>query len=352
MMQMSALDPLFDMLMATVGVLVALSIVFAALTVRLRVLNDRKSERWTRLEATWEPLILEALTAPDSAEQLHEAVSEGDRILFLAFLLRYHRRVEGEEREVISELARPYLPLLLPKLSDRSAETRGRALQTLAELGLPEYLGSLLHALGDDSLVVEMIAARSICRRGVVQGFPEVLARLSHFSLWSRQFLASMLVMIGPDAAPLLGEVVRDRARTVRDRAVCLDALRALHDLSAVQLASGILSDESDTELFASALRCMEDLGFESHAPLVRPHVHAVDQVVRAAAVSALGALGSDEDRTLLLACMEDESSWVALEAARGLSALGGRNALLQIAAGDDDEATLARQVLAEAEPR
>ncbi len=351
-MQLSAFDPVFDLLMATVGVLVALSIVFAAMTVRLRVLNDRKSERWTRLESAWEPLILDALTAPDSAQELHEAVAEGDRILFLSFLLRYHRRVDGEEREVISDLARPYLPLLLPKLSDRSAETRGRAVQTLAELGLPEYFDALMHALDDDSLVVEMIAARSICRRGVVEGLPEVLARLTHFSLWSRQFLTSMLVMSGPDAAPLLGEVVRDRARTVRERVVCLDALRELNDLSAIELASWILSDEGDAELFSSALRCMEALGFESHAPLVRPHVQAVDAVVRAAAVSALGALGSEVDRSLLLACMEDESSWVALGAARGLSALGGRDALVRIAAGDDNGATLARQVLAEAASR
>ncbi len=345
---MGRLDQAFLAVVAAIAVLVVLSIVFAGLTVRLRIRNDRKAEKWAHLEAEWEPLMLDVLAGEASARVLQAAVRPEDRLPFLTFLLRYHRRVSGDEREILRRLAERHLPLLRPKVHSRSAETRSRAVQTLAELGLPEHLDVVIEALDDESPIVQLIAARAIFRKRVVLGYEAVLDRLSAFSLWSRQFLSSMLVTGGPEGAPLLGEVVRDRSRALRDRTVALYALKDLHDLSTVDLAAEILATESERELVTAALRAVEELGWDKHAPLVRRQAGSSDEVIRAAALGALGSVGDESDFRLLAARIEDDSAWVALEAARGLRELGARDVLSQIAAGDDGEAILARQVLLE----
>ena len=336
------------MLAVAAGVLLVASFAFAVLALALRAGNDARSRRTARLAGRWEPALLEVLAGAAPPEAIHERVHRGDATLFLSFLLGYARRLRGEEQALVRAMARPYLPAVVPMTRRGTIESRGNAVLVLARMGLPRYAGVVASALDDESPVVAMIAARSLVRPGHEEHFPRVLAHLPRFAHWSRSLLSGMLAAGGALVAPLLREVLEDRGRDPLVRAVASDALRELNDLPSVEVAERILPRESDREIVTGCLRILKQLGHERHLPLVRGLVASLDPVVRAAAVSTLGAIGGKAEIPVLQARLDDTSFWVSLEAARGLLALGDYATLHRLAASRGPWSTLARQVLSE----
>lgn len=340
----------FLLLAAAVALLSAVSFAFAVIALILRFRNDRSAERLTRLAERWEPAMLEVLAGTSTPEALMERVDERDTGDFLDFLSGYARRLRGQERRMVRELAQPYLPELVGELGAGSAERRGIAVKALATMGMPEYADTVARALDDPSPVVAMLAARGLFRPGQEEHFAHVLRRLNRFSVWSRSYLASMLAGGGPATAPMLREILEDEEADSVIRAVATDALRSLNDLGAVDIAARLVrdQDDEDRELVAGCLRLLHHLGHREHLELVMPFVTASDPVVRAAAVAAVGALGGKDDVPILQSLLDDEAYWVSLQAARGLMAMGEVALLQRLAAGVGPWSVLARQVLAE----
>lgn len=336
------------MLAIAAGILLATSSSFAVFAIGLRFANDSRTRRWNRLNGRWEPAMLEVLGGAAEPEAVFDRVDDKDGVHFLTFLLRYARLLRGDEQEMLSAVAAPYLPLVLPRVRRGSSESRGNAVLMLARMGMPEYADVVAEALNDKSPIVSMIAARSLFRPGHEKYFPAVLEHLPRFTAWSRSFLAGMLAAGGWQAAPLLREIMRDKSEPPLVRAVACDALRELNDLDAVPLAVELLADETDRELVAGSLRIIKQLGHSEHVPVARALVSAEDPVIRATAVAALGSLGGAAEIPLLHDKLDDPSFWVSLEAARGLLALGERDALETIAESDGQWSTLASQVLSE----
>jgi HEAT repeat protein len=330
------------------AILLVASCAFATLALALRVDNEAKARRWERLVGRWEPAMLEILAGAAPPEAIHERVDRKDAPLFLSFLLGYARRLRGEEQELVREMAEPYLPVVVPMVQRGTTESRGNAVLMLARMGLPRYAGVVASALDDESPIVAMIAARSLVRPGHEEHFPRVLAHLPRFAHWSRSFLSGMLSTGGALVAPLLRDVLEDRERDPLVRAVASDALRELNDLPSVEVAVHVLPEETDRELVAGCLRILKHLGHAGHVSLVRGMVANLDPVIRAAAVSTLGAIGGKAEIPILQAQLDDTSFWVSLEAARGLMALGDYATLHRLAASEGPWSTLARQVLAE----
>lgn len=354
---MTAMDQGFLVLAAAAAVLTACTLAFAVLALLLRIGNDRTAERRARLRRRWEPAMLEVLGGNAPPEAIFERVEEGDGTDFLEFLLGYARRLRGDEQTLIREMAAPYLPHVVPRLREGTAETRGHAVLILARLGLPIYADAVAEALRDPSPVVSMVAAHSLLRPEHEQHFPAVLEQLPRFTSWSRTFLAGMLAGGGARAAPLLREILRDADRSSLVRAVAADALRELNDLPSVALAHDLVREpgdhgappsDGDLEMVVSCLRILARLGHHEHLTAVRVRAGSADPVIRAAAVSALGALGGKAEVPVLRARLDDPSFWVSLEAARGLLALGERALLERIAATGGPWSLRARQVLAE----
>lgn len=321
---------------------------FAILALGLRVANDIEARRWERRAGRWEPAMLEILAGAAPPEAIHERVDRKDAILFLSFLLGYARRLRGDEQELVREMAKPYLPVVVPMIQRGTTESRGNAVLMLARMGLPTYAGVVASALDDESPIVAMIAARSLARPGHEEHFPRVLAHLPRFAHWSRSFLSGMLSAGGALFAPLLRDVLRDSQRDPLVRAVASDALRELNDLPSVEIAVRVLPRATDRELAAGCLRLLQHLGHAGQVPLVRAMVSNVDPVIRAAVVSTLGAIGGKAEIPILQARLDDPSFWVSLEAARGLMALGDYATLHRLAASGGPWSTLARQVLSE----
>ncbi len=330
------------------GVLLTTSFSFAILALLLRLANESKARRRLRLHKRWEPAILEILGGAALPEAIFDRVEDEDWQYFLDFLLGYARRLRGEEQALVLVMAAPYLPRITPMLEAGTAESRGKAVMMLASMGMPTYADSVAGALDDESSIVAMIAARSLFQPGHEEHFAAVLERLPRFTGWSRSFLASMLASGGPNASLLMREILRDTEESPLVRAVAYDALRELNDLAAVPVAIELLADETDRELLAGCLRIVKQLGHQEHVAAVRSVASSRDPVIRASAISALGALGGRPEIPLLQQRLDDPSFWVSLEAARGLLALGDRATMERVAASDGPRSTLARQVLAE----
>jgi HEAT repeat protein len=335
-------------LSAAAAALVAISFAFAILALLLRIANDRRAARRERLARRWEPAMLEVLGGAAPPEAIRDRVDEHDGLVFLSFLLGYARLLKGEERELVRAMAAPYLHLVVPRLDLGNAESRGNAVLMLARMGMPTYADEVASALDDPSPTVAMIAARSLFRPGHEEYFPTVLDHLHRFTGWSRSFLASMLAGGGPNAAPLLREILADPKRPPLVRAVASDALRELNDLYAVPLAIELIANETDRELVAGCLRILRQLGHREHVPYIRLLAGSRDPVIRATAVAALGAIGGPAEIPLLQEKLDDPSFWVSLEAARGLLSLGATSTLERLAGARGPWSTLAQQVLAE----
>lgn len=338
------------LLVLSIAALVVLSLVFAAYTLALRIQNERRERRWQRLRERWDEPLLVALADPDEAQALHALVEPQYRLHFVRFILEYARRVRGEEREILKDLAQPYLQPIADRTWSRYSEIRTRAVQTLGTLGLPRFSAEVLTALDDESPLVAMVAARSLCRKEHAEYAPAVLRRLSRFEGWSARFLASMLAEIGPDATPALRDTLDDEREAPWVRAVAADALRLLGDFEAGDIAAQVADAAEDRELAASALELLSVVGRPEHAEVIRKRCASPDFVVRSHAVAALGVLGDEEDARRLLAAMADPSPWVAISAAQGLVSAGSKSLLQDLADSDHPRARLAAQVLSEEE--
>lgn len=311
-----------------VGLLTLLALAFAAVTVALRIRNDRAARRWQRLESAWQPLILDVLVGARSAESLHAAVLPPDRLPFLEYLVRFARRFRGEEFALVAALAEPYLPLLAPRARHRKPEVRARAIQTLATLRLALYEGEVIAALDDPEILVAMAAARALARKEHPHYAARVLEHLDRFDSLAPRFLAALLAGMGTSAAPALRATLGDAERPPRVRAVAAEALAYLRDPAAGDLAAEVVSAAQDVDLLAAALRLLTRVGTSAHAEPVRKAAHSADERVRAGALRALGRIGEPIDVPVLRSALEDAAPWAALRAAYALAEMGAQDEL------------------------
>ena len=318
----------------------------ALVAVVLRMNNDAKARRWSRLEKLWEPLSLEVVVGLTPPEKLWALVGPRDRLRFVNYLLRFAKRVSGSERRIVDDLAAPYLQLLLPQLKRRIPERRARAVQTLSTLGSRRYVDVILQSLDDPSPLVAMVAARSLARTGSPEYAAGILSRMHRFDTWRPSFLASMLATMGPAVAPALRSALADRNYAPSVRAVAADALRELHDYVSADAAALVLEEATDRNLIAATLNLMAHVGRGEHLPSVRRHATSKEPIVRARAIAALGHVGAPEDLPFIVGAFHDESAWVVLRAGEALLEARAIDKLEALSRLDTPRAQLAQQLL------
>ena len=339
-------------LIGLTGLLLLGTLVLSAYALLKRAQHQRRARQMAALSDRWLEPLLGALGDPEGVSSVQALVHEDDEIRFLEFAIEYARRLRGEGRGVLREIARPFLPRVVERTTARGTELRAWGVQVLGTLGLPEYEKEVIAALDDSSQLVAMVAARALARRETPQYAPEVLARLDRFSEWNRMFLASMLASMGPEVSPELRAGLADTTLPPQTRSVMAEALLRQGDFTAADVAAEIAGGEADTELMASVLRLLAAVGRPDHAAVVRPHCTSAHPAVRAQALKAIGFLGGEEDVPMLLEAMKDESPWPALYAARGARDAGGAEALQELVGAPDARSALAQQVLGEGAAR
>jgi hypothetical protein len=346
---LAAQERVLLLLIVAIGALFLVTALLGVITLLLRLKNVRTAAKWERLEARWEPRILQVLAGEVPPRAMWELVGRDEELYFVDLVLRYARRVRGADRAVLRELAAPYLPAVVRRARGADAERRARAVQTLGELGLPTFADVVVAAMDDRSPLVAMIAARALAKKETPQYADAVLVRLHRFTSWRPSFLASMLSSMGPEVAPALRRALANRGADPGVRAIAATALRHLHDLEAAAVAARGLETEQQRDLLASCLRLLGTVGGPAHLPLIRRLLESPDFVVRATAAAALGSLGEASDMARLRQlAVDDDSHWVAINAARALREAGDVEVLRKLAGSSHRRASVAVQVLAE----
>ncbi|MFW2340364.1 MAG: HEAT repeat domain-containing protein [Acidimicrobiia bacterium] len=326
-------------------VFVVLYLAAAAFAMRIR--NVIRSRRYTSLEATWEPVLLDVIDGSEPAAALHAAVAKRSIRHFLKFLVRYARLLTGSDRANVVEIAAEYLPVMIKDLSARRPATRALAVQTLATLGMESYGATIARALDDKSPLVSMVAARTLSASRRPEYVNDVLANLHRYSSWNGRFLASMLASMGPEVAPSLRAYLHADGDPL-DRSVAADALSLLTDPAAGDVATAVLQTAPHRELAAASLRLLRSVGSPEHLPTVRDYGRSRDFVLRALAMRVLGSIGEAADMVLLEKGMMDLEPWVAINSAEAMLEAGGHHRLHDIAESELPQASLAREVMME----
>ncbi len=341
-------DKILLLLIGSIALVFLLAMVFSVAAVALRMNNNAQAVKWKKLEEKWETGIIELIAGGRDYERLWRHIGKNEELYFVDFLLRFARRLQGAERYVLSDLARPYLPLVAASVKQGNTECRASAVQALTILGLPAYAENVIEALNDPKPLVAMIAARALAREQYVEHAQKIIDNLARFGTWTTGFLASMLSSLGPSAAPILRKSFADPGLSSPVCTVLAESLRELHDVQAGDLAAQRVAREDDREVLTACLRLLSEVGHPQHCEVIRPLVASPDFVVRAHAITALAALGSVDDAPTLREAFWDSSPWVALRAAKGLLELGKAAILIELAGVPESRALLARQVLAE----
>jgi HEAT repeat protein len=330
--------------------LFALALIHALLALNYRVLSGLRSKRQQTLRSIWDPWIIRHLVGDAPASEVHRHVGPKHRIHFVAALIRFARRLAGDERDKVCELAQPYLGVVQQRVASRSPATRARAVQTLGELGWPEYAPAVVAGLDDRSPLVAMVAAQMLCRPQAAEYAKEVVARLDRFATWTPMLLASMLANTGPEIATELRAALMDPNRPSHVRVSAAEALRQLNDFDSANDAVRVLESEKDREVLAATLRLVGRVGRSFHTRSVAEFIDNPDFVIRVATADALAGLGGpNELQELRRILVNDPSQWVALRAARSLLTAGWREELGELARSEHVRAPIAAQVLAEA---
>ncbi len=343
-------DPELWVLGAALAALLALIVALIGTTLRLRARNNRTQARWIGLEERWQPLVLASIAGRISDADLHAQVSPAEALFFIDYLLRFARRLEGEERATIERLARPLLPILVARLQHRDDEFRARAVQTISALGLQEYGHIVVAALDDRSDLVAMVAARSLSQPGTPEFASAVIRRLARFRQWRSSFLASMLARVGPEIAPSLREALLDPNTDIAVRVVAADALRELNDPESAVPAAVVLSTTSDRNLIVACLGILMEVGHQRHLPPVRALVSSDEPIVRARAFATIARLDDQADLSLLRGAMNDPSPWVPIRVIEALRAAGATTVLQRIAQGPEISNEFQRALRSEAQ--
>ncbi len=348
-----------DLLLASVAVLLVLSLGAAARALQLRHRNDRTRTAWDALEARLTPRLLEVLHDEEEAARIHAGLPPRDRLPFVQILLRFARRLSGAERAALERAALPFLHLLADRVRHRRVEERARAVQTLAELALERYRPEVEAALHDEAPLVRLAAAQGLARNRTEADARVLVRELSAFTGWRRSFLAALLAEVGPSAIPSLLEALEDPARPREEQALAAAALARLHPQEAVPPALEILAregrvdaeaterDARKADLLVALLDLLGEVGDPRGLEGVLPRVMDPREGVRGAAVEALARLGAGpEHASLLVRALADPSAFVALRAARGMLRSGNAHLLRQVALGEGRGSEVARLAL------
>ena len=329
--ELLAEDPfLFGLVVGILGLL-ALTAVLIGGAVRLRVRNNRVQRDWNSREQRWEPDLLGVLAGTRSDDALHALVLPRERFFFIDFLLRYARRLEGDEREIIERLAAPYLEPLAADLGHRGDEFRARAVRTLGLLGQRQYRDLLVAALDDPSDLVAMAAARSLTQSGSPELATAVLERLPRFHQWRPSLIASMLARVGPAMAAPLRAAIERPTGDPGSRAVAVEALTELNDLEAADPAVRLLGQATDRNLVVALLGLLLVTGRREHLGAIRPFLDSPEPSVRARAFAAVARLDPEFSADDIRRVLADESPWVPIRVVEALEGVGAAGLVAQI---------------------
>jgi HEAT repeat protein len=338
---------IFVTLCLSVLVLLGLSLMFAALTLILRLHSNRREQMWQELHQLWNHDILDVLSGDTSVATFRKLVAPRQELNFIRFLAPYAYRLRGSDLQRLSLLALQYLPHVVKQLRHREAGVRLWAVNILSLFGMPQYETTMLEALQDEAPAVSMFAANTLLGLKRVQYVEPVMDNFHRFDKWNTNSLATLLSGIGQEAVPVLRQLYLDGGREVRTRVVAAEVLARFSDFGVADAAATLLHTETRQALVITTLRLLSKVGQEQHRSVVQPFCHSSNDAVRVNALRTLRHLCVQADRPLFIEALDDPNPWVARQAARALKLLGDTATLAGLVSAGHPRALLAREILA-----
>lgn len=340
-------SPLLLGLVVYIAILLGVAFALFVTTLNLHKANERKARQWQAMEDRWKPLMMKVISGEKWPQSVHDQIKSHESLFFIDFLMRYADKLHGQSRKRVTQLAEPYLSLLLKRLHKGDAEQRARAILTLSVLAPEQHNQRLAQALEDPSPLVAMLAARSLAENKSLEYLKPILDKMPRFRSWSQNFLISMLKSLAQQHPEVLREALLDPSRPDWVKTIILKALTDLSDWQSLPLAAQFLEENGDRDLQAAALQFIARIGHAGLADLVRKKLDDPDFVIRLNAVKALSSLGDLSDGERLLALLkEDPSQWIAYQAAQALKVTRNLESLYQVASTQNPRTELAKEVL------
>jgi HEAT repeat protein len=353
-------DPLFQIVLGGVVLLMGAALLLVGLAVKLRLENRHRQRRWRTVQARWEPLLTAVMLGKSPPEALHEQYTDltpARQILLVRLFHRLARRVRGAELKALRRAALPLLGKVAAASLRQGPEHRAQSLQLVGLLGFDHYSGLIEAALDDDSPLVSMTALRILVRQGGADYADTISRALRRFPSWDARALAGLLAEMGPAVAPSMRRLLADPEAAPRLRIVAAGTLRRVADARAATVAVDVLRErrlpgeaeaaEASGYLFVAALRLLGTVAHaDEHYVVLHDWCSVPSEAARATALAALLRLGRPPGESFLRRCLKRDALSVATCAAYALRQTGATEVLRDLAASAGERARLAEQVL------
>ena len=345
---MSRQDQVFFILILSILILMFFVVFLGLTTFYLRIKNYLKFKKFSRLEKTWEPILLDILSEDRAPGEIQKYVNRDSMWQFLSYLSRYIAVVDGDARIQLVKTGNPYIRHVVKKLRSWKVEKRAEVISLMSRLEPEKYDVAFRHALNDPSFLVNMVAAKALARKGQPENGEAVLENLDRFHIWSVNLLSSVIAQVGVSLAPALRNLMLNREKPVWQRVIAIETLIKLYDFKSGDYCEEICSEEENREVLAAYLRLMRVIAEEKHIPVIRKLCERNDPVILSNAVRILTQISTDDNEACYKKAMDNPSIWVVINASWGLKEAGKLDILRKYAYSDHPRAELARQVLTE----
>lgn len=286
------------------------------LLLRLRLNQVQRRQR--RFRAQFRPAMMAVMAGHDAAEL--PAMAPRDRLDLLMFWNHLVAAVRGEARDNLIRLgARLGLEAAaIGMLTSWSLRRRLIAMLTLGHLRAAEAWERLLPLAAEPSEAVSQTAMRALMLIDVDKALPVLVDQLTRRENWSPVHVAGMLFEAGFErVGPALAEAT-GRLPT-REASRLLKFIVLMRSTAAGPAIRRLLETTDDPQVISLCLQTLQEPG---DLALIRSYLAHPEWFVRVQAINALGRLGGEEDRALLVESLGDSQWWVRYRAAKSLATM------------------------------
>lgn len=343
---LSSADPLAAVAFR-IGVAAWLLAGLLLLSILLVRLLQRAKQCWRkRVLDRWRPLLMASLYEhPASLPPL----SRFEMVDFLVLWNHLRESLGSEARDSLNRVASSarVAPAVSRMLRKGRFEQRLLAVRTAGNLRLVTSWDVLCSLLGDNSPGMSLAAAQALLRIDARRAIPLLVPSLSRKD-WPLQRVVQILREAGGE--PVAQALVEAIGRATPENAS--RQIRYLIEIAPAEAAPIIARQLADPVDDSLLITCIQALGDPGELEALRKLSRHANWHVRVHAASALGRLGTADDKALLTGMLGDSQWWVRYRAARALAQLPAMTAgeLLRIKdmQTDSDARDMLHQVMAE----
>jgi HEAT repeat protein len=309
----------------------AVAAALALLVLAMRLGAQRRTRRSAVLAAAWQPLMVRAALGEALPEPL-PPLRRRERGEVMLMWIRMQDALRGSAHASLTQfgerigLRGDALRWAGPGRRDVAQRVLG--LMAMGHLGRAEDAAPLRAALDAPQPLVGLSGARALLQIDAPAFAPLVLDKFMQRQDWPTPQVGTLLREAGADAVaePLVARLL---AGTPAQQQRLLPLLRFAESPHGSSAVHRLVEQSSDPQVLSMALR-------QLHGPqsLLRARTLAEhpDALVRSAAAQAIGQIGVQEDRALLLRLMSDRDWWVRHRAAQAQLTLPGTDAGMIVA--------------------